>query len=218
MLARCSAWTSWIIPMAWHFRPTRACCRVANPGGRPGEPEITALAWCDGALHDRRRFSGVPDGLAEGFWVDRQGWLWSSSGAGACILVPEGHLLGLVPTPRTASTAASIRISGGCSSAAAAPCGCGNCGKSRTLRSCTCLTGQTSGNKKARLQRTASGLCSLPHVGMQDHSARPESDLHAALQNNTRRYRTGPVLFTQRCRVRLSSQQIRLRLIPLRCT
>ncbi len=206
-------------PNGLTFSPDARVLYVSQtPEHGPGELEITAWDWCDGALHDRRCFAGVPDDLADAFWVDRQGWLWSSSGAGTCIFVPKGRLLGLVPTPRTASTSASIRISGGCSSAAAARCRCGNCSKSRALRSCTCLTGQMSGNKKARLQRTASGLCSLPHVGMQDHSARPESDLHAALQNNTRRYRTGPVFFTQRCRVRLSSQQIRLRLIPLRRT
>ncbi|HHA2439810.1 TPA: hypothetical protein ACOEQR_004572, partial [Stenotrophomonas maltophilia] len=43
----------------------------------------------------------------------------------------------------------------------------------------------STGNKKARLQRTASGLCSLPHVGMQGHRAGCESTLHAALQNKT---------------------------------
>lgn len=64
------------------------------------------------------------------------------------------------------------------------------------------LTRQIARHKKARLQRTASGLCSLPHVGMQDHSARPESDLHAALQNNTRQYRTGAFSSPQRVRCR----------------
>ena len=44
--------------------------------------------------------------------------------------------------------------------------------------------------KKARLQRTASGPCSLPHVGMQDDSAQIIPKLHAALQNNTCRYRS----------------------------
>lgn len=65
----------------------------------------------------------------------------------------------------------------------------------------------TCRHKKARLQRTASGLCSLPHVGMQDHSARPESDLHAALQNNTRQYRTG--VFSSPQRVRCGRQRNR---------
>ncbi|WP_219927807.1 hypothetical protein, partial [Stenotrophomonas sp. HMWF023] len=48
-----------------------------------------------------------------------------------------------------------------------------------------------TGNKKARLQRTASGLCSLPHVGMQGHRAVYESTLHAALQNKTGGYGRG---------------------------
>jgi len=42
-----------------------------------------------------------------------------------------------------------------------------------------------TGNKKARLQRTASGLCSLPHVGMQVDLLGSAKNLHAALQNKT---------------------------------
>ncbi|WIH04654.1 hypothetical protein KHF85_18085 [Xanthomonas translucens pv. graminis] len=42
--------------------------------------------------------------------------------------------------------------------------------------------------KKARLQRTASGPCSLPHVGMQVDLGRFFYALHAALQNETGRY------------------------------
>ncbi|REI37806.1 SMP-30/gluconolactonase/LRE family protein, partial [Xanthomonas oryzae pv. oryzae] len=71
--------------------------------GGPGAPEITALDWHDGALHNRRRFAVVPEGLPDGFCVDCQGWLWSSSGAGVCVFDSGGHVLGLVPTPHTAS-------------------------------------------------------------------------------------------------------------------
>ncbi|MFC3654200.1 hypothetical protein FZ025_08500 [Xanthomonas hyacinthi] len=42
--------------------------------------------------------------------------------------------------------------------------------------------------KKARLQRTASGPCSLPHVGMQVDLGRFFCALHAALQNETGQY------------------------------
>ncbi len=87
-------------PNGLTFSPDARVLYVSQtPEDGPGEPEITAWDWCDAALHDRRRFAGVPDGLADTFYMDRQGWLWSSSGAGACIFVPEGHLLGLVPPP-----------------------------------------------------------------------------------------------------------------------
>lgn len=68
-----------------------------------GSVEITAFAWRDGALHDRRHFASVPDGLPDGFCVDRGGWLWSSSGTGVCVFDSDGQLLGHIPTPGTAS-------------------------------------------------------------------------------------------------------------------
>ncbi len=87
-------------PNGLAFSPDERVLYVSQtPEGGPTTPEITAFDWRDGALHNRRRFAVVPDG----FCVDRQGWLWSSSGAGVCIFDNDGHWLGLVPTPETAS-------------------------------------------------------------------------------------------------------------------
>ncbi|RBK96818.1 SMP-30/gluconolactonase/LRE family protein, partial [Xanthomonas oryzae pv. oryzae] len=91
-------------PNGLAFSPDERVLYVSQtPEGGPGAPEITALDWHDGALHNRRRFAVVPEGLPDGFCVDCQGWLWSSSGAGVCVFDSGGHVLGLVPTPHTAS-------------------------------------------------------------------------------------------------------------------
>ncbi len=91
-------------PNGLAFSPDERVLYVSQtPETGAGEQEIIALDWRDGALHDPRRFAVVPEGLPDGLCVDRQGWLWSSSGAGVCVFDPEGRLLGLVPTPHTAS-------------------------------------------------------------------------------------------------------------------
>lgn len=91
-------------PNGLAFSPDERVLYVSQtPETGAGEQEIIALDWRDGALHDPRRFAVVPEGVPDGMCVDRQGWLWSSSGAGVCVFDPQGHLLGLVPTPHTAS-------------------------------------------------------------------------------------------------------------------
>ncbi|WP_349656891.1 SMP-30/gluconolactonase/LRE family protein [Xanthomonas sp. 10-10] len=91
-------------PNGLAFSPDERVLYVSQtPETGSGEQEIIAMDWRDGALHDPRRFAVVPEGLPDGLCVDRQGWLWSSSGAGVCVFDPEGRLLGLVPTPHTAS-------------------------------------------------------------------------------------------------------------------
>ncbi|MET3146671.1 UNVERIFIED_ORG: gluconolactonase [Xanthomonas axonopodis] len=70
-------------PNGLAFSPDERVLYVSQtPEGGPTSPEITAFDWRDGALHNRLRFAVVPDGLPDGFCVDRQGWLWSSSGRG----------------------------------------------------------------------------------------------------------------------------------------
>ncbi|KLD71414.1 SMP-30/gluconolactonase/LRE family protein [Xanthomonas pisi] len=91
-------------PNGLAFSPDERVLYVSQtPETGAGEQEIIALDWRDGALHDPHRFAVVPEGVPDGMCVDRQGWLWSSSGAGVCVFHPQGHLLGLVPTPHTAS-------------------------------------------------------------------------------------------------------------------
>ncbi|MCC4621003.1 SMP-30/gluconolactonase/LRE family protein [Xanthomonas cassavae CFBP 4642] len=91
-------------PNGLAFSPDERVLYVSQtPEHGPGTPEITAFDWHDGALHDPRRFAVVPEGIADGFCVDDQGWLWSSSATGICIFDPAGRLLGQVPTPQIVS-------------------------------------------------------------------------------------------------------------------
>lgn len=91
-------------PNGLAFSPDEQTLYVSQtPEQGHGSVEITAFAWRDGALHDRRHFASVPDGLPDGFCVDRGGWLWSSSGTGVCVFDSDGQLLGHIPTPGTAS-------------------------------------------------------------------------------------------------------------------
>ncbi|WP_022970739.1 SMP-30/gluconolactonase/LRE family protein [Xanthomonas maliensis] len=91
-------------PNGLAFSPDERTLYVSQtPEQGEGTPEITAFDWRDGALHRQRRFACVPEGLPDGFCVDRQGWLWSSSGTGICVYAADGQWLGQIPTPGTAS-------------------------------------------------------------------------------------------------------------------
>lgn len=59
-------------PNGLAFSPDEQTLYVSQtPEQGHGSVEITAFAWRDGALHDRRHFASVPDGLPDGFCVDR---------------------------------------------------------------------------------------------------------------------------------------------------
>ncbi|MEA0736840.1 SMP-30/gluconolactonase/LRE family protein [Xanthomonas campestris pv. campestris] len=91
-------------PNGLAFSPDEQTLYVSQtPEQGHGSVEITAFDWRDGALHDCRHFASVPDGLPDGFCVDRGGWLWSSSGTGVCVFDSDGQPLGHIPTPGTAS-------------------------------------------------------------------------------------------------------------------
>lgn len=70
-----------------------------------GEGEVAIFAFDrDGArLSNRRRFTAVPEGIADGFTVDRRGWLWSSSGRGVEVFDADGRPLATIPTPHLCS-------------------------------------------------------------------------------------------------------------------
>ncbi len=70
-----------------------------------GEGEIGIFAFDrDGARLARRRlFVQVPEGIPDGFAVDRRGWLWSSSARGVEVFDAQARHLATVPTPQLCS-------------------------------------------------------------------------------------------------------------------
>lgn len=65
--------------------------------------DVVADGSAGQTLTNRRDYASVPQGLPDGFCVDERGWIWSSSGAGVCIFDESGAMLGLIPTPHTAT-------------------------------------------------------------------------------------------------------------------
>lgn len=66
--------------------------------------EIVAFeVGADHTLHNRRTFAVLEPGVPDGLRVDRRGWVWAATEAGVQVLSPEGHGLGLIPTPQVAS-------------------------------------------------------------------------------------------------------------------
>lgn len=70
-----------------------------TPEHGEGEVAIFAFDWNGAALTNRRRFAMVPEGIPDGFAVDRRGWLWSSSRVGVEVFDADANHLATVPTP-----------------------------------------------------------------------------------------------------------------------
>jgi gluconolactonase len=60
----------------------------------------------DGILGSRRVFRIVEPGVPDGFCVDHRGWIWTSSGAGVQVFSDKAELLGVIPTPQSATNCA----------------------------------------------------------------------------------------------------------------
>ena len=73
-----------------------------------GEGEVAIFAFHrEGArLTDRRRFVTMPEGIPDGFTVDRRGWIWSSSARGVEVFDAAARHLATVPTPHLCSNCA----------------------------------------------------------------------------------------------------------------
>lgn len=74
-----------------------------TPEHGEGEVAIFAFDWDGEALTNKRRFATVPDGIPDGFTVDRRGWLWSSSSTGIEVFDAAANHLATVPTPSLCS-------------------------------------------------------------------------------------------------------------------
>ena len=57
----------------------------------------------DNRLSNGREFCSIDVGLADGFRLDEEGWLWSSSGDGVQVFDPDGKLCGRILLPQTAA-------------------------------------------------------------------------------------------------------------------
>jgi gluconolactonase len=61
----------------------------------------------DGSVQNQREFARLEaGGVGDGMAIDAAGRLYVSSGPGVQVLSPEGKYLGLIPTPRSAISAA----------------------------------------------------------------------------------------------------------------
>lgn len=64
-----------------------------------GRHEIVAFDVQGAQLHNVRVLAVVNPGLADGFRVDRQGWIYTSSEDAVQVIAPDGRLLGRIPVP-----------------------------------------------------------------------------------------------------------------------
>lgn len=60
---------------------------------------IYAYDWNGETLENKRFFADVETGIADGIYVDKRGWLWSSSKLGIQVFNTKGKTIGLIPTP-----------------------------------------------------------------------------------------------------------------------
>ena len=74
-----------------------------TPPDQKSEIGIYAFDRIGQSLGERRLFARVPEGLPDGFAVDRRGWLWSSSGRGIEVFDDAARHLATIPTPTLAS-------------------------------------------------------------------------------------------------------------------
>ncbi|MGY5351152.1 SMP-30/gluconolactonase/LRE family protein [Wenyingzhuangia sp. IMCC45533] len=74
-----------------------------TPQDDPESVGIYVFDWDGKALKNKRFFAKVKDGIADGFAIDRRGWLWSSSKSGIVIFDSEGTEIGKIPTPHIVS-------------------------------------------------------------------------------------------------------------------
>jgi len=77
-----------------------------TPEHGEGQVAIFAFDRHGKTLSNRRLFARVPQGIPDGFTVDRRGWLWSSSEIGVELFDAEARHLATIPTPHLCSNCA----------------------------------------------------------------------------------------------------------------
>jgi gluconolactonase len=98
--------TDMLRPNGLAFAPDESVLYVADTGvsHRPGHPaDIRAYPVQAGGVGPGRRFATCPAGVFDGFRVDRDGNLWTSSADAVLVYAPCGTLLGRIPVPEIVS-------------------------------------------------------------------------------------------------------------------
>lgn len=94
-------------PNGLAFSPDQSILYISDTGvtHREGWPRhIRAFDVVAGKqLSNGRVFAEIPSGVADGFRVDCEGNIWTSSGSGVLCFSPEGDLLGEIPIEETVS-------------------------------------------------------------------------------------------------------------------
>ncbi len=101
VLTAASAWVQ--EPNGLAFSPDESRLYVSdtsaalNPGGHHHIAVFDVAA--DNSLHNPRVFAEVSPGLSDGFRIDTQGWIYTSSADSVQVYHPDGTLLGKIPVP-----------------------------------------------------------------------------------------------------------------------
>ena len=98
--------TDMVHPNGLAFSPNESLLYVADTGNLQVEGAIGAIRvyQVDGArCHSGREFARVRPGAADGFRVDTEGRLWSSSQDSVQVFSPDAELLLRIPVPETVS-------------------------------------------------------------------------------------------------------------------
>lgn len=101
VLTAASAWVQ--EPNGLAFSPDEALLYVSdtsaalNPSGHHQIAVFDVAA--DNSLHNPRVFAEVSPGLSDGFRIDTQGWIYTSSADSVQVYHPDGTLLGKIPVP-----------------------------------------------------------------------------------------------------------------------
>ena len=83
------------------FAPDEQVLYVSDTSAalRSGNHHIAAFEVDGNSLHSMRMVAQIDPGLPDGFRVDRNGWIYTSSKDSVQILTPEGIRLGRIPVP-----------------------------------------------------------------------------------------------------------------------
>lgn len=89
-------------PNGLAFSPDGSVLYVSDTSaasGGDGNHHIRAYDVQGRRCKNGRTFAVIDDGLADGFRVDTDGNVWTSSGSGVIVISPQGEVLGRVPVP-----------------------------------------------------------------------------------------------------------------------
>jgi gluconolactonase len=95
--------SDFVQPNGIAFSPDETLLYVADTGathGKNGPRHIRRFRVVDGSrIEGGEIFATSPVGLYDGFRIDTDGRLWTSTGDGVCVYDPDGTLIGRVKVP-----------------------------------------------------------------------------------------------------------------------